>query len=62
MAGVFALFVMAALFLLPARVLQKRHDYPAWTLVFGLVPYLGPYILLWALATSEPRKVEEVFK
>ncbi|XHX61935.1 hypothetical protein ACFIO0_05535 [Pseudosulfitobacter sp. SM2401] len=53
---------MAALFLLPARVLQKRHDYPAWTLVFGLVPYLGPYILLWALATSEPRKVEEVFK
>ncbi|MCR8826458.1 hypothetical protein [Pseudosulfitobacter koreensis] len=54
------MLVMLALFALPARVVQKRHGYPAWTLVFTLVPYFGPYILLWAFATSEPRKIEEV--
>lgn len=57
--ALFAMLILLALFALPARVIQKRHGYPVWTLVFCLVPYMAPYILLWAFATSEPRKIEE---
>ncbi|MHA6263990.1 hypothetical protein ACXYMO_12375 [Arenibacterium sp. CAU 1754] len=59
-AMLFAALILIALFLLPARVIQKRHGYPAWVLVFGLIPYLGPNVLLWAFATSELGKTEEV--
>ncbi len=48
-----ALYVLAVL--MPARVIQKRHRYPTWVLVFGLIPYLGPVALLWALAVSNPQ-------
>ncbi|MEM9795132.1 MAG: hypothetical protein AAF919_01495 [Pseudomonadota bacterium] len=53
--------VFLALYLLPARVLQKRHGYKAWILVFGLIPYVGPLALIWAFAVSTPsREVEEI--
>lgn len=62
-ASIFLILAMIALLLLPARVIQKRHGYPAWVLIFGLVPYFGPYILLWAFATSEHRgEMAEVVK
>ena len=56
-AGLFAAIVLLALFLLPARVVAKRHGYPSWIIVFAIIPYLGPYIFLWALATSEAKHV-----
>ncbi len=56
----FAFVVFTLLMLLPARVVQKRHGYPAWVLIFGLIPYLGSYILLWAFATSEHTQPNEV--
>ena len=54
-----ATLAMTALFLLPARVIQKRHSYPAWLLIFGLIPYFGFFVLMWAFATTEPRKQPE---
>ena len=45
--------------LIPARVLQRRHGYTPWILVFGVVPYLGPLCLLWAFAVSTPKLGDE---
>ncbi len=56
LAGIVLLMLVV---MLPARVLQKRHGYPAWILVFGLIPYLGPIALIWAFATSTPRSEME---
>ncbi len=57
------LYAFAVMFILvimmPARVLQKRHGYPAWLLIFGLIPYLGPLALLWAFAVSSPKQTLE---
>ncbi len=51
--GMAALFTI--MFLLPARIITKRHGYTSWLLVFAAVPYLGPFLFLWSLAISSPR-------
>jgi hypothetical protein len=51
--GMAALFTI--LFLLPARIITKRHGYTSWLLAFAAVPYLGPFLFLWSLAISSPR-------
>lgn len=56
--GLATLFVIVVM--LPARILQKRHGYSPRVLLFGLVPYLGPLCLLWALAASTPAQTTEV--
>lgn len=56
--GAAAMFVLVVM--LPARVLQKRHGYASWLLVFGLIPFFGPLCLLWSLAMSRPKTSSEV--
>ncbi|HMS96860.1 MAG TPA: hypothetical protein PKA03_16875 [Tabrizicola sp.] len=55
--GTAVLFVLVVM--MPARVLQKRHGYSPWLLVVGLLPYVGPICLLWALALSSPKNAME---
>ncbi len=52
------LFILV--FLIPARVLQKRHGYAPWLLVFAAIPYAGPLAMLWVFALSNPSKGQEV--
>ena len=59
-AGMFlAASFIVLVFLIPARVVQMRHDYPSWILVFSLIPYAGPFLMLWAFALSTPKRKME---
>lgn len=49
--------------LLPARILQKRHDYSVAVLLLAFIPlfgpawvvFLGPMLALWGFAFSTPK-------
>lgn len=51
------------LILLPARILQKRHDYSVAVLLLAFIPlfgpawvvFLGPMLALWGFAFSTPK-------